>query len=182
MDISNSYLNNNGSFYIKFNSTHTDENLRLSFKYAETLQKGYYIITKGVDSNWNMNTNPITDIAEIPPVDLSKNQIIVFFDGSTVKDSTIDSKKQMFRIVGESETSNDSPFIINNGKTILNPKWEPIVSCIYNTVVNTLDKSNNKLDDYQDFNPFLQKRLIGQWEKFLEERKQIRQNDNQSSK
>lgn len=176
-NVSNSYLQNGGSFYIKFNSTHTDENLGITFKYSETLQKGYYKITKDTEGKWTINTTPLDSISEIPPVDLTENEIILFFDGSIIQDTTIEPKKQIFRIVGESKTLNDSPFIIKDGKTILNPEWEPIVSCIYNKLVkiSEIGADAKVLDSYQDFNPFLQQRLVGYWEKLVQRQQEERE-------
>ena len=101
----------------------------------------------------------------------------MFFDGSIIQDTTIEPKKQIFRIVGESKTLNDSPFIIKDGKTILNPEWEPIVSCIYNKLVkiSEIGADAKVLDSYQDFNPFLQQRLVGYWEKLVQRQQEERE-------
>ena len=182
VSLSDAYLTNNGNFYIKLNSTHTPElqdNDGFNFKFRKNIKTGYYRFTRKDDkSEWKMSTIRIPSVLYnlynkiFPSVDPTKNEIILKLDGVTKKDDKVDTKKQLLRIEGKA-AKGGSPFLIEGGKTILNPKWEKIVTCIYDTLITHPENTH-----YQEFNPLY---FENEWKKFEDERKKQQQNSTQVS-
>lgn len=156
--ISYQYLKNTGNFYIKLNSTH-DDSLGVPFKFNINLDKGLYKLTKNESGLWLLDINKLKNSDKIPPIDLSSNEIVIKIDGKIDSGANIESGKQIMRIEGKA-VEGSSPFVAKDGKTILNPKWAPIIDTIYNTIAKQVEGANPKIDSYQDFNPLLQKRLF----------------------
>lgn len=142
-EINQAYQTTSGEFYMKFQSTHSKGSVE---KAKHNIIVGFYDIVQQENGKWKFDfasyrksdskttyqTNPDDGIVTIKIVG---SNIIA---GDSVKSGT-----QLFRLTGKTNPANP-PFILKNGKTVLNPIWKPIVEACYNHVFD---------EGYMELNP-----------------------------
>lgn len=126
-DIHTAYANSRGSFYVKVYATHAGE-YDGQVRAQKDLPSGVYAVTEK-DGRWQWEFLG-KDAAE-RPVDLASGAITLkICSGSLKQGEAPPSCAEMFRITGVASGEN-SPFIVENGLSRLNPKWEPLIAGLY---------------------------------------------------
>ena len=129
--IHKAYISNPGEFYLKVHSTHPKGNLE---EIKRNLKPGFYEITKQENGNWFFNfasyKKPSSNIPYQTNPDDGK-VVVKLVGGDWKTGDKVDNSSQLFRLTGITNTENP-PFIIENGKTVLNKTWRPIVEACYN--------------------------------------------------
>ena len=120
------YATGEGSFYIKVLATHHASHDG-KVKAMRDLPEGIYTVAKK-NGRWTWEHCPE---GSLKPIDLSTGVMKVkITSGSLKKGDTPSSDAEMFRVTGIASGDN-SPFVIHNGVSCVNPKWRPIIEQLY---------------------------------------------------
>ncbi|MDF3022680.1 MAG: hypothetical protein K0R10_41 [Alphaproteobacteria bacterium] len=122
------YMNGPGSFYIKAFATH-DASYDGKTPVKIDLPAGVYTVTRKVGGAFEWKY--AGEDAKVSPVDLTADSITVqISSGSLKKGDTPPSGAELFRVTGIASGAN-SPFIIENGVSTLNPVYRTMLEQLY---------------------------------------------------
>lgn len=122
------YMNGPGSFYIKAFATH-DASYDGKTPVQIDLPAGVYTVTRKVGGAFEWKY--AGEDAKVSPVDLTADAITVkISSGSLKKGDTPPSGAELFRVTGIASGAN-SPFIIENGVSTLNPVYRTMLEQLY---------------------------------------------------
>ncbi|MBS4772745.1 MAG: hypothetical protein KHX55_00520 [Proteobacteria bacterium] len=146
--IHEAYSFNPGEFYLKVHSTHPKGQKQ---EVRRNLRPGYYAIRRNQNGRWYLNfasyknPNSNTEYQTNP----DKGEVVVKITGGDWKSGDkVDNGSQLFRITGVANPGNP-PFAIEDGKTVLNKTWRPVVAACYDYMFG---------EGYTRQNPLWQKR------------------------
>ncbi|OPZ77740.1 MAG: hypothetical protein BWY78_00884 [Alphaproteobacteria bacterium ADurb.Bin438] len=142
--INEAYTTSRGEFYLKVNSTH-DKGLRTV---SHNVVSGYYDLIKDEKGNFKFDPSSRKDKAEYK-TDTTKDVITIKIEGADLKKGDeLKSGSQLFRITGQTDAKTP-PFIIKEGRTVLNNDWKKVVYAVYSHVF---------YEGYTKENPLLNKK------------------------
>ncbi|OPZ77742.1 MAG: hypothetical protein BWY78_00886 [Alphaproteobacteria bacterium ADurb.Bin438] len=157
-NINDAYTKARGEFYLKVQATHKDKTFETVTK---NLEPGYYDLVKQENGDFKLDyasRRPVNDKVEYK-TDPTKDVMTVKLEGGDFKKGDqVKGGQQLVRLTGVADPNNP-PFVIENGKTVLNKSWEKAVKACYE---HMFDKG------YMEKNPLLQKRRE---EKAIEDQK-----------
>ena len=126
--IHDKYMTGPGSFYIKAFATH-DASYDGKTPVQMDLPAGVYNVTRKVGGAFEWKY--AGEDAKVSPVDLTADSITVkISSGSLKKGDTPPSGAELFRVTGIASGAN-SPFIIENGVSTLNPVYRTMLEQLY---------------------------------------------------
>ena len=150
--INEAYMTTPGEFYMKVHSTHPAGQPAIVKK---NLKPGFYDVVRQDDGKWRFEfasyRQQNADVAY--QTDVSKGKVTVKLVGGDWKSGDrLDNGSQLFRLTGKTDPATP-PFIIREGKTVLNPQWKGVVEACYNHLFG---------EGYMQQNPlYLKNRLSG---------------------
>lgn len=122
------YMKSPGSFYLKAFANH-DAQYDGRMRARKNLPSGLYVVTQGADGGWQWA--PANDVETERPVNLASGAVTLRISGGGLRkgDAAL-SGSEMFRITGVA-SGEDSPIVIQDGISRLNPQWVPIIERLY---------------------------------------------------
>ncbi len=115
-----------GSFYIKMMGKEPQTT-------QVELSTGVYKVTQNAFGEWHWDLSKSLDKSKMATVDLNHNEAYLVIQCDLPKGQEMPVGSQILRIVGKAKNG-FSPFIVQNGKGVLNPKWVPIVNALRNQI------------------------------------------------
>jgi|GEM_PF-1597193 len=149
VDIHNHYANSQGEFYMKLNATHACG----TEKVINRLKPGYYNLVKHHDGTWRLDIASHCEANASIKYHTNPNEgmiTIKLAGGDWKTGDEFPNGAQLFRLSGVTNKANP-PFIVANGKTILNPAWKGAVEACYAHLFGA---------DYMRKNPLLKQRIL----------------------
>lgn len=130
-EIHKAYKTGRGEFYLKVNSTHPKGHYE---KVKNNLRPGIYEISRKEDGKWKLNfssyKSPNSNVSY--QTNPKEGKVVVKIVGGDWKvGDEVENGSQLFRLTGITNPENP-PFVIENGKTVLNKSWKPVVEACYN--------------------------------------------------
>lgn len=125
-DVYEQSLQTNGSFYIKFMGKQSGT----AISHIDLSSGIYALDRKGKGWQWNFNET----YSSQPNIDLNNDRIYVKLTGASLqKGQKVPQGAQILRVVGKAKNGS-SPFKVENGRVVLNPKWLPIINGLYGSM------------------------------------------------
>lgn len=147
-EINEAYTTSKGEFYLKVHSTHPQGQL----EYVQNnLKPGFYDIVRQEDNSWKLEFSSYrkpSDKVEYETNPKTGRVTVKLVGGDWKVGDHLDNGSQLFRLTGVTDPQNP-PFVIQDGKTRLNPQWRGVVEACYNHLFG---------EGYMQKNPLMQKR------------------------